>query len=171
MGASSNKRFGSRGRSLYRSLLVSPSQLKISALARNRPAECMAEVDVTKWPWNHELKYATTRGTASYYGKDFHGRKTATGERFDRHGLTAAHRTLPLGTQATVTNMENGKKVDVEINDRGPYARGRTIDLAEGAAKKIDLEKEDGLAKVKIEPHKTVVVEKEGDTKIVCQNK
>lgn len=113
----------------------------------------------------------TTTGTASVYGKGLHGRKTATGERFNKNALTAAHKTLPLGTKATVTNLENGKKVDVKINDRGPYVKGRSLDLAEGAAKKIDLDEGDGVAKVKIAPKKTVVATKDGETKTVCAGK
>ncbi|MET0500414.1 MAG: septal ring lytic transglycosylase RlpA family protein [Candidatus Binatia bacterium] len=89
-------------------------------------------------------------GEASFYGQGFHGKKTATGEKFDQNDLTAAHPTLPLGTQATVTNLETGKSVDVEINDRGPYVKGRDIDLSKGAAKELDMTK-DGVAPVKIE--------------------
>ena len=89
-------------------------------------------------------------GEASWYGKDFHGKKTASGETFDQHDLTAAHPTLPMGTKAKVTNMENGKSVDVEINDRGPYRKGRDIDLSKEAAKEIGIKK-DGAAPVKIE--------------------
>jgi rare lipoprotein A len=90
------------------------------------------------------------KGEASWYGKGFHGKKTATGEKFDQNDLTAAHPTLPLGTEATVTNLETGKSVDVEINDRGPYTKGRDLDLSREAAKKIDMKK-DGTAPVKIE--------------------
>lgn len=89
-------------------------------------------------------------GEASWYGKRHHGRKTANGERFDQHGLTAAHPTLPLGTKATVTNLETGKSADVIINDRGPYAKGRDIDVSKAAAEKIGVGK-DGAAPVKIE--------------------
>lgn len=89
-------------------------------------------------------------GVASWYGPGFHGKKTASGERYDQNDLTAAHRTLPLGTEVTVTNPENGKSVDVEINDRGPYVGGRAIDLSKAAAKKLDI-LEDGTAKVRIQ--------------------
>lgn len=89
-------------------------------------------------------------GEASWYGKDFQGKKTASGETFDQHDLTAAHPTLPLGTEATVTNLETGKSVDVEINDRGPYTKGHDIDLSKEAAKEIGMKK-DGAAPVKIE--------------------
>ncbi len=89
-------------------------------------------------------------GEASWYGKDFHGKKTASGEAFNQNDKTAAHPTLPLGTEATVTNLETGKSVDVEINDRGPYTKGRDIDLSKEAAKEIGM-KEDGAVPVKIE--------------------
>jgi rare lipoprotein A (peptidoglycan hydrolase) len=90
-------------------------------------------------------------GEASYYGKGFHGKETASGETFNQHNQTAAHPTLPLGTEATVTNLETGKKVDVEINDRGPYVKGRDIDLSKDAANKIGITKKEGAAPVKIE--------------------
>jgi rare lipoprotein A len=89
-------------------------------------------------------------GEASWYGKGFHGKKTASGERFDQNDKTAAHPTLPMGTEATVTNLETGKSVDVEINDRGPYVKGRDIDLSREAAEEIGMKK-DGAAPVKIE--------------------
>ncbi|MBY0509892.1 MAG: septal ring lytic transglycosylase RlpA family protein [Rhodospirillaceae bacterium] len=69
----------------------------------------------------------------------------------DQNALTAASKNLPLGTRAKVTNLETGKSVDVEINDRGPYAPGRVIDLSKRAAEKVDLTKEDGIARVKVE--------------------
>ena len=90
------------------------------------------------------------RGEASYYGPGFQGKKTATGENFDQNERTAAHPALPLGTKATVTNLENGKSVDVKINDRGPYVKGRDIDLSKSAAKELGMTKE-GVAPVKIE--------------------
>lgn len=89
-----------------------------------------------------ELPPAATHigsGVASYYGKRFHGRRTASGERFDMHAMTAAHRTLPFGTLVEVTNPKNGKTVTVRINDRGPFAHGRTIDLSRAAASEIGL--------------------------------
>ncbi|ABC63663.1 septal ring lytic transglycosylase RlpA family protein [Erythrobacter litoralis] len=73
-------------------------------------------------------------GVASYYGRKFHGRRTANGERFDMNGMTAAHKTLPFGTKVRVTNASNGRSVVVRINDRGPFVRGRTIDLSRKAA-------------------------------------
>lgn len=76
-------------------------------------------------------------GVASYYGPGFHGRRTANGEAFDMHAMTAAHRTLPFGTKVKVTNLANGKSAIVRVNDRGPYANGRIIDLSVAAAKQI----------------------------------
>jgi rare lipoprotein A len=89
-------------------------------------------------------------GKASSYGEEFHGKTTANGEKFDKNDLTAAHPTLPLGTKAKVTNLETGKSVDVRINDRGPYVKGRDIDVSQGAAKKLGISKS-GIAPVKIE--------------------
>lgn len=89
-------------------------------------------------------------GVASWYGPGFHGRKTASGERFNQHELTAAHKKLPLGTKATVTNLRNGKTIEVEINDRGPYARGRILDLSKAAADRLGMKKA-GTTQVRVE--------------------
>lgn len=88
-------------------------------------------------------------GKASWYGPGFHGKETASGETFDQKEMTAAHPSLPLGTKAEVINLENNKKVEVTINDRGPYVKDRVIDLSSSAAKKLDMKKE-GVATVKI---------------------
>ena len=79
------------------------------------------------------------RGNASYYGKKFHGRRTANGESFDMNALTAAHRTLPFGTLVQVTNPSNGKSVTVRINDRGPFHGNRVIDVSRAAATQLGL--------------------------------
>ena len=76
-------------------------------------------------------------GVASYYGRRFHGRRTANGERFNMQAMTAAHRTLPFGSLVRVTNPRNGRSVTVRINDRGPFVRGRTIDLSRAAAEEL----------------------------------
>jgi len=89
-------------------------------------------------------------GMASYYGKDFHGRKTASGETFNMYDLTAAHKKLAFGTKVRVTNMRNGESVVVRINDRGPFVHGRIIDLSYAAAKEIGLV-EMGVTKVRLE--------------------
>ena len=79
------------------------------------------------------------RGRASWYGADFHGKKTSNGEIYDMYAVTAAHKTLPLGTYVRVHNLENGRQLDVRINDRGPFVRGRIIDLSYAAAQKIGI--------------------------------
>lgn len=78
-------------------------------------------------------------GIASWYGPTFHGKSTANGETYDQNELTAAHKTLPFNTVVKVTNLENGKSVTVRINDRGPYAGDRIIDLSRAAAEQIDM--------------------------------
>lgn len=79
------------------------------------------------------------RGKASWYGRRHHGRKTASGERFDMHAMTAAHRKFPFGTRVRVTNLKNGRSVVVRINDRGPFGRGRIIDVSEAAARALGM--------------------------------
>jgi rare lipoprotein A len=78
-------------------------------------------------------------GEASWYGPGFHGRKTANGERFDTNEMTAAHKTLPFGTKVKVTNKQTGRSVVVRINDRGPYAKDRVIDLSQASAQAIGI--------------------------------
>jgi rare lipoprotein A len=90
------------------------------------------------------------RGQASWYGPGFHGKKTASGEIFDQGKLTAAHKTIPLGTKAKVTNLQNGNTVEVEINDRGPYIGQREIDVSHAAANALGFVKS-GLTLVRIE--------------------
>jgi len=85
------------------------------------------------------------KGVASWYGPGFHGKKTANGERFNTNALTAAHKTLPFGTEVRVTNERTGKSVVVRINDRGPYAHGRVIDLSKAAADAVGIS---GVGKV-----------------------
>jgi rare lipoprotein A len=87
---------------------------------------------------------------ASWYGPGFQGRRTSSGETFNRNDLTAASRTLPLGTRVRVTNLNNGRSVVVRINDRGPYVRGRGIDLSQRAAERIGLTRR-GVARVQID--------------------
>lgn len=86
-------------------------------------------------------------GTASWYGKHFHGKRTASGQIFNTHNLTAAHKTIKLGSKVKVTNLHNNKSVIVLINDRGPYSRGRVIDLSYAAKQILDM---GGTAKVSI---------------------
>ena len=89
-------------------------------------------------------------GIASWYGPGFHGRKTASGGRYNQNAMTAASRTLPLGTKVLVTNLENDRKVKVTINDRGPYVDDRIIDLSRAAARELRMIKS-GTARVRIE--------------------
>ena len=96
------------------------------------------------------LPASATEGVASFYGKGFHGRRTASGERFDQNDMTAAHKTLPFGTRVRVTHLNNGRSVVVVVNDRGPFVRGRVIDLSRGAAGRIGMVNS-GVAKVRLE--------------------
>ena len=89
-------------------------------------------------------------GMASYYARDFQGRKTASGERYDMNRFTEAHRTYPFGTTLRVTHLGNGRNVVVRVNDRGPFARGRIIDLSRAAARRLDMIRS-GTARVKVE--------------------
>jgi rare lipoprotein A len=136
-----------------------PQQAKKIAEKVKRKAEVSEKAEgrqdlvkdkVTVKPGDNGQPIVEQVGEASFYGPGFHGKKTATGEKFDQNDRTAAHPTLPLGTKATVTNLENGNSVDVKINDRGPYIRGRDIDLSKAAAKELGMIK-GGVAPVRIE--------------------
>jgi rare lipoprotein A len=126
------------------------SSLKsVLAIAMFSSAILMSPSDSTA----SELKEPVVRtlsGVASWYGGKFHGRKTANGERYDMHKLTAAHKTLPFGTKVRVTNSRNGKSVVVRINDRGPFVGSRVIDLSRGAASAVGMI-DTGVARVKLE--------------------
>lgn len=87
---------------------------------------------------------------ASWYGPGFQGNRTANGERYDMNGISAAHKTLPFGTVVRVTNLNNGRSIDVRINDRGPFIKNRVIDLSKGAAQKIDMIT-DGVVPVRLQ--------------------
>ena len=102
-------------------------------------------------------------GKASYYGKQFHGRKMADGPRMNPHANIAASRTLPLGTKARVTNLENGKSEVVEIRDRGPYVDGRIVDVSPKVADKLEM-KQQGVAPVEVKPIE--VPQKDGSVKV-----
>ena len=92
----------------------------------------------------------TQIGIASYYGKKFHKKLTANGETFNMYRVSAAHKSYPLGTKVRVTNLENGKSIKLVINDRGPFVRGRIIDLSYKAARKLDFVNQ-GTVKVRID--------------------
>ena len=115
---------------------------KLTALY-NKPYKVQG---ITYYPMRSAAGYREV-GHASWYGSES-GNRTAMGTRFVPHGLTAAHKTLPLPSKVRVTNLHNGRHVDVLVNDRGPFKKGRVIDLSHGAAKKIGLH---GVAKVRIE--------------------
>jgi rare lipoprotein A (peptidoglycan hydrolase) len=89
-------------------------------------------------------------GIASWYGADFHGRLTASGERYDMHGISAAHRTMPLPSYARVTNLDNGRSIIVRVNNRGPFVHNRIIDLSTGTARALDFYRK-GIARVRVE--------------------
>jgi rare lipoprotein A len=102
--------------------------------------------------WYQPLPHSSgfrQRGIASWYGEDFHGKKTSSGEIYNMHAMTAAHKTLPLGTYVRVHNLENNRNVDVRVNDRGPFVRDRVIDLSYAAAKEIGIV-DSGTARVEI---------------------
>lgn len=102
--------------------------------------------------WYHPLPTAhgyRKTGIASWYGKDFHGRKTSNGETYNMYGISAAHKTLPMGTHVEVRNIENGRTLRLTINDRGPFVAGRIIDLSYGAARRLDI-LGPGTAKVEV---------------------
>jgi len=104
---------------------------------------------ITYYPLPSSVGYAE-QGIASWYGPGFHGRRSASGEQFNQNTMTAAHRTLPFGTQVRVTNLRTGASVVVRINDRGPFTRGRVIDLSRAAAGAIGMIGS-GVAPVKVE--------------------
>lgn len=93
---------------------------------------------------------ASLTGAASWYGAKYHGRQTASGERYDMEALTAAHRTLPFGTRIRVTNLGNGRRIVLRVNDRGPFVPGRVLDVSRRAARELGF-LEAGLATVRIE--------------------
>lgn len=97
-----------------------------------------------------EVVVKVLNGKASYYADKFHGRSTASGEKYDKRKLTAAHRNLPFGTRVRVRNLKNNRSVIVRINDRGPFVKGRIVDLSRAAAERIDMVR-DGVVSVKVE--------------------
>ncbi len=103
----------------------------------------------TYYPLQSANNYSET-GVASWYGPKFHGKQTASGERYDQYKMTAAHKTLPLGTTVRVTNLENNRSVVVRVNDRGPFVDDRIIDLSRAAASHLDMIG-NGTARVRVE--------------------
>jgi len=127
--AASSPRDVAQGRGWHGAVLglFVPAALVLAACGSRQPTRTAAATRVE-------------RGLATFYGDEQHGGPTASGERFDKHKMTAAHRTLPMGTRVRVTNTRNGRSVEVRINDRGPYGnRQRIIDVSEAAARRLDM--------------------------------
>ena len=114
------------------------------------PKEEPSVIDKLNDVASNTVRRFSQTGVASWYGRQFHGRKTASGETFDMNGLTAAHRSLPLNCYIRVTNKNNGKSVIVKVNDRGPFHGNRVVDLSYGAAKSLGITNA-GTASVSIE--------------------
>ena len=124
-------------------LLLALLALLVSGCADRQPAQ------PAKAPKATQERFSQS-GKASYYARMHHGQRTANGETHDQNALVAAHRSLPFGTRVRVTNEHNGKQVVVRINDRGPFRRGRIIDLSRAAAAQLDMLKS-GVIRVRIE--------------------
>jgi rare lipoprotein A len=119
----------------------------ITILAAALAACAQSSVITNKSELRASMALGGAYGLASFYS---HGRRTASGERFDPHDLTAAHRTLPFGTRVRVTNVSTGQSVTVRVNDRGPFVRGRAIDVSSSAAEMLGITRQ-GVAKVKLD--------------------
>jgi len=121
-----------------------------------------------KWyiPYKKVKKYSRI-GIASWYGKKFHGRKTSNGEIYNMHKISAAHKTLPLGSYVNVCNLENNKNIIVRINDRGPFVDNRIIDLSYAAAKRIGMANQ-GTAKVKVDLIPASLIRKKEKSSFEC---
>ncbi len=116
----------------------------------SRPSQKPYSVDGKRYEPLASHEGFVQQGVASWYGKDFHGKRTSNGEVYDMHAMTAAHKTLPLGVYVQVRNMDNGHEAVVRVNDRGPFVKGRIIDLSYAAAKKLGVDAA-GTARVRIE--------------------
>ncbi len=115
-----------------------------ASTAPSRAAQIKPEIQKGRKPKPYQV------GTASWYGEDFDGKPTASGEDYDMYDMTAAHPTLPLGSYVRVTNLHNGRAVVVKVNDRGPIVEGRIIDLSYGAAQALQFQKR-GLQRVRLD--------------------
>ncbi len=136
------------------------SFLMLSSCSRDKSAETALDFEGLAPPdtvltgnrepsYKISANYTTTTGMASYYADRFHGRPTASGERYDTAAFTAAHRTLPFGSMVTVTHISTGDSVQVRINDRGPHSQKRIIDLSKAAAKALNMLRK-GVARVEL---------------------
>lgn len=110
---------------------------------------CQVLAACSSQPVVRQSTFYQTTGLASYYAHSLHGRKTASGEAYHKHKLTAAHRWLPFGTRLKVVNLTNGRDVEVRVNDRGPFVKGRIIDLSYAAAKQLGMVRQ-GVVRVKL---------------------
>lgn len=133
-------------------------QTGVTRPAGTRPYTVMGQ---TYYPMLSSQGYSE-EGVASWYGKDFHGKKTANGETYDMHGMTAAHKLLPFGTQLRVTNLDNNRSIVVRVNDRGPFVASRVIDLTRKGAEDLDMIGP-GTARVRLESVGVVAGQKGGD--------
>ncbi len=124
--------------------------LKTFDESKDQPVTEDSKTESKDQPVTEDSKEFFQKGVASWYGPGFHGRTTANGETYNMYDLTAAHKELPFGTIVEVTHLRSGRSVTARINDRGPFIRGRVIDLSKQAAEEIGL-KDEGLAEVKIE--------------------
>ncbi len=131
-------------------LAVSMTLAACGAIGQKRADEPVASAPAKHGSSDAKRTAFTQTGTASWYGRELHGRKTASGDVFDMNGMTAAHRTLPLPSYVRVTNLENGRTVILRINDRGPFVGDRIIDVSAAAATKLGFAAR-GVAKVKVE--------------------
>ncbi|QEY27104.1 septal ring lytic transglycosylase RlpA family protein [Neisseria zalophi] len=131
----------------------------------NRAANMSYKVAGKRYTPRKKVSSFSQVGRASWYGKQFHGRKTSSGERYDMNEMTAAHKTLPIPSYARVTNLQNGKSVVVRINDRGPFHGKRVVDVSKAAAKRLGF-MHTGTAKVRVEQ---IVPEKRAENAV--QNK
>jgi len=144
-GCLSSSRLQPGGRLVRAQRLAALLTLSLMVLGSFVPGDAIARAAKER-----AAKARRQSGWASYYGREFYHRKTASGERFDPNELTAAHRTLPFGTRVRVTNLDNGKRVVVRINDRGPFKQGRVLDLSPAAARKLGFAAA-GLAHVRLD--------------------
>ena len=142
---------GIRRRAVYATATLLLVAAELCGCAPARPVSSAARPHEAQGLGNTSEDHGPAQvGVASWYGEFHHGQPTASGEIFDMTRLTAAHRTLPLGTHLRVVNLENGRAVRVRVNDRGPYVDGRILDLSREAARALDMEQR-GLATVKLE--------------------
>ena len=140
----------SLGNHVFKKATNNPAPYSAPALKGKRKVGNPYKIDgITYYPINSSAGFRQ-KGIASWYGRDFHGKKTANGERYNMHAYTAAHKELPLPTWVRVTNLENGKSVVVRVNDRGPFVRGRIIDMSYTGARMLGMV-DSGIAPVLVE--------------------